>query len=140
MQAKLDRTGDCWLWTGYIQDDGYATLKNYGKPEKIHRVAYTLAYGPIPEGKLVDHRCRVRHCARPSHLRLATNKQNMENLTPRDGRVRGVYWHKARRKWMGRVTHYGKVHYVGSFDSINAAEYAVTVKRKELFTFDIGEQ
>jgi hypothetical protein len=63
----------------------------------------------------------------------------MENLSPREGRVRGVRWNKASRKWVGGVIHHGTNHHVGSFDNKEDAAYAVSVKRRELYTHEIGE-
>lgn len=136
LHAKLDKSGDCWLWTGYVQKDGYATLKNNGKAVKIHRVMYVLTHGSIPEGKQIDHKCRVRHCANPGHLRAVTNKQNMENLTPREGKVRGIYWNKAKRRWMGRVYHHGQYHYAGLFVDKADAAHAVVMLRGALYTHE----
>jgi len=73
MQDRIDKCGECWLWTGNVNDKGYGYVVNNGKRERVHRVAYVLVYGPIPKGLLVEHSCRVRNCVRPTHLRLATN-------------------------------------------------------------------
>lgn len=145
LHSKLDKSGDCWLWTGYVQKDGYATIKNHGKVEKIHRVMYVLTHGNIPDGKMVDHSCRVRHCANPEHLRAVTNKQNMENLDSAGVRgatvsYRGVTRHwKARSKtykYVGGVIHNGAYHYCGLHDTPEQANEAVVAKRNELYTHE----
>lgn len=41
-----------------------------------HRVAWIIAYGPIPEGATVDHVCRNRRCVNVQHLRLLSNFEN----------------------------------------------------------------
>ena len=52
----------CIEWTGATQRDGYG-LVNTGpefsprKQWQAHRLAWTLANGPIPEGMCVCHRC-----------------------------------------------------------------------------------
>lgn len=50
-----------------------------GKPIYIHRLSYELFRGRLPSGyKLViDHTCRVRHCANPAHLELVTQQENV---------------------------------------------------------------
>ena len=67
--AKVDKSGDCWLWTeGRFRwraaDYGAFTVK--GKRVAAHRVAYTLTYGAIKH--TIDHLCRNTLCVRPDHL------------------------------------------------------------------------
>lgn len=71
----------CWLWAGAISSGprggyGYFTVASRVTP--AHRVAWELWCGPIPEDLTVDHLCRVRNCVRPSHLRLATHRENCQ--------------------------------------------------------------
>jgi hypothetical protein len=42
-----------------------------------HRAAYEEAYGPIPDGLVIDHLCRVRWCCNPEHLEAVTNRENI---------------------------------------------------------------
>ena len=42
-----------------------------------HRVAYEKAYGPIPEGLVIDHLCRNGLCVNPEHLEAVTRKENI---------------------------------------------------------------
>ena len=126
---------DCWLWRGTKDRDGYGRMKVRGRPRLAHRVVYERTYGPIPEGIQIDHRCRVRDCVRPDHLRLATPKQQSENRTvqcnSRSG-VRGVIW--KRGKWEVTVKHNRRPIYVGRFSDLDEAEAAAKAKRNELFT------
>ncbi|MFZ2529632.1 MAG: HNH endonuclease signature motif containing protein [Rhodococcus sp. (in: high G+C Gram-positive bacteria)] len=39
-------------------------------------MAYELSVGDIPEGLVIDHLCRVRHCVNPAHLEPVTNREN----------------------------------------------------------------
>jgi hypothetical protein len=77
----VDKSGDCWLWTGRIPSNGYGiyTMTDREKPRTVmaHRFAYELLVGPIPEGLDIDHLCKVRRCVRPAHLEPVTHLENM---------------------------------------------------------------
>lgn len=68
--AKLDRSGDCWLFTGCTDPAGYGIMWDgrQRNNSRAHRLAYEFWVGPIPEGLDIHHRCQVRQCCRPDHL------------------------------------------------------------------------
>lgn len=86
--------GDCWMWTGAKNREGYGRI-NYGGHSKsalAHRIAYTEFVGPIPEGLQLDHLCRNPACINPAHLEAVTNRMNCERgLTGKHGK-NGDYW------------------------------------------------
>jgi hypothetical protein len=139
--AKVDKTETCWNWTAFI-DQGYGVfgVRVEGKPvpRRAHRISYTLAHGPIPEGLMVDHICHNLRCVNPDHLRLATNKENQEHRLTASANsksgVLGVSWHKNTKKWRAVVTHAGRYIHIGYFDTVVEAEAAVKAKRIQLFT------
>ena len=49
--------GKCLVWKYGLNRDGYGYLRIDGRSEPAHRLAYTQAYGPIPEGKQINHLC-----------------------------------------------------------------------------------
>lgn len=77
--AKVDRrrSDGCWLWTGSKNRGGYGTITVNGHTRAVHRVAYELLVGPIPDGLQLDHLCRVRHCVNPAHLEPVTQRENI---------------------------------------------------------------
>jgi hypothetical protein len=88
LEERFDKyvvfTEDHWLWIGYIDpDDDYGRLKVDGVPERVHRLAYERWIGPIigssSQRMVVDHKCRIKHCVNPEHLRLVTYRVNAEN-------------------------------------------------------------
>lgn len=76
-EARIDRSGDCWLWTGHTRPNGYGCFRVGRKQTSVHRFAYEEFVGPIPEGMHVDHLCRVRSCANPLHLELVSPRENV---------------------------------------------------------------
>lgn len=137
--SKVDKSGECWIWTAGHFKAGYGSFsQGRSIPGLAHRASYEMAFGDIPEGMMVDHICHNRGCVRPEHLRLATNKQNMENpsglRSDNTSGVHGVFWDKASNKWRGLVHHNGRSHNVGRFASKDDAAEAVRLKRLELYT------
>jgi len=80
----------CWLWTGQVDREGYGLVTS--KPrQSAHRMAWTLTRGPIPAGKLVRHyTCNNRQCCNPSHLRLGSHQQNMNDMVNSGRSKRGT--------------------------------------------------
>ncbi len=72
-EARPD-LGPCWLWTGSIDADGYGC---YLRDHSAHRFAWEIANGPVPDGLVIDHLCRVRHCVNPAHMEPVTNAENI---------------------------------------------------------------
>lgn len=77
----------CWLYQGCRNDHGYARVRGpqfrredgspVQKNYRGHRVMYEALVGPVPEGLVIDHLCRVRHCVNPEHLEPVTRKENL---------------------------------------------------------------
>ncbi|MGC0251548.1 HNH endonuclease signature motif containing protein [Pseudactinotalea sp. Z1748] len=42
-----------------------------------HRVSYEAFVGPIPDGLVIDHLCRVRECVNPDHLDVVKQRENI---------------------------------------------------------------
>lgn len=67
----------CWLWAGREYGKGYGALSVNNRNALAHRVSYEIYKGPITGGLHVDHKCRVRCCVNPDHLRLLTLAANV---------------------------------------------------------------
>lgn len=74
--AKFTVDEGCWLWRRPISNNGYAYIKWDGRDQPAHRVIYELLVGPIPDGLVIDHLCRVRHCLNPGHMEPVTGAEN----------------------------------------------------------------
>jgi hypothetical protein len=134
--AKTDKSGNCWLWTAGKTSGGYGTKRFEKRNYVVHRLAYELWVGPIPDGLDLDHLCHQRDCLRPDHLRPVTRKQNMENMAGPAARstsgVRGLAWHSG--KWKVQVRHHDVLHYGGRFTDIQEAEQVAIALRNRLYT------
>jgi hypothetical protein len=73
--SGVEKTADCWLWLGQVRN-GYGRMRLNGKLISVHRFAYELLVGPIPDGLTLDHLCRNRSCVNPDHLEPVTMTVN----------------------------------------------------------------
>jgi hypothetical protein len=71
--------GGCWLSTYRSQTaHGARFVAINGRVRKqVHRVAYELWRGPIPDGLTIDHLCRTPACFNPDHLEPVTMAENL---------------------------------------------------------------
>jgi hypothetical protein len=82
-RTEKPSNSECWLWTGYIDLDGYGRFNVDGKRRRAHQISFELFHGLVPAGHVIDHLCRVRRCINPKHL---------EAVTPRENLKRGESW------------------------------------------------
>ncbi len=81
-RLRLTETG-CWEWTGSRSPKGYGLLQKGHTERRVHRVAWELAHGPIPDGLHVLHLCHNPPCCRPTHLTVGTPRLNAEHSRER---------------------------------------------------------
>lgn len=67
----------CWLWSGGLSTSGYGKAYDPAKGKTVlaHRYVYELVAGAVSK-PMLDHKCRVRCCVNPAHLRPATPREN----------------------------------------------------------------
>lgn len=92
--AKVEKTDTCWWWRGATRakpngKPGYGAVLWGGKKYSTHRISYEMAYGPIPVGLCVCHRCDNPLCVRPDHFFLGTHRENAEDRTRKGRQARG---------------------------------------------------
>lgn len=80
--AKLERlsmpepNSGCWLWLGSVSG-GYGQFGSILTTTNMaHRVSYEHYIGPIPDGLVLDHKCRTPSCINPLHLEPVTPTEN----------------------------------------------------------------
>lgn len=97
---RVLKTDKCWEWTGGLDRQGYGKFYNQRGAPRAHRFSYELAFGPIPQGKLVCHHCDNPKCIRPDHLFIGTHKDNTQDAVRKNRLSRTHQWRSAigRRK------------------------------------------
>lgn len=136
--ARTEWRGECLVWTGCTNRDGYGYLQVDGRQEGAHRFAHIRVNGPIPKGLVIDHMCHNRACCNVLHLRAVTQGENTENSRgPRKGSVSGylnVSWESTKAKWCVRVRHAGTRYQGGYFACKEEANRAAIALRAKLRT------
>lgn len=92
---KVDRSAGlfgCWPWKAAKSGFGYGRFKINGKLWSPHRIAAASREGGIPasvqyHGMVVMHSCDNPACCNPSHLTIATQRDNVVDMD-RKGRGR----------------------------------------------------
>lgn len=86
--AKVDQSGDCWVWTAGKTKAGYGIFHpRHGLTVYAHRYAFELTYGAMPEGQMACHRCDNPPCVRPDHLFAGAALDNAADMT-----AKGRHW------------------------------------------------
>lgn len=88
--SQLNPVTGCVEWTRSVNRHGYGQINAQGRRLLAHRAAYEVAFGPVPAGRLVLHRCDNPRCLRPSHLFAGTPRDNVDDMIAKGrGRWRG---------------------------------------------------
>ncbi len=83
--SRTNKDGDCWVWTGQKEEDGYGRMQIQGIVHASHRIAFFLANGGIDCSLQVHHACDSPYCVNPAHL---SQGDHTKNFTDSIGRRR----------------------------------------------------
>ncbi|SRR6266404_379192 len=95
--SKFEKRGkdDCWEWKARKNKPGYGSIvvqlekKQYSY--LAHRLSWVLYYNsPIPPTLFCCHSCDNPSCVNPTHIMLATHKNNMQDAKIK-GRLKNGY-------------------------------------------------
>lgn len=84
LNSKLDKSGKCWTWTGFVRDDGFGVIYNNLYPADlckslVHRLMYLFEIGTVAEDQIVKQKCGNKLCCNPKHLILVTRSDVSAN-------------------------------------------------------------
>lgn len=97
--SYVDRTGDCWIWTGSRLRGRYGLFRVVpSEPmRRTHCVSWEWANGiAVPEGVGVLHKCDNPPCVNPAHLFLGTQLDNMRDCRAKGRMPLGEQRHSAK--------------------------------------------
>lgn len=121
---------------GRVASNGYLQIMVIGERHMAHRLAWLYVYGEWPSTQL-DHINQDRLDNRIENLRLATNKQNGENVRlfkHNKSGYRGVSFDRGEGKWRADIKHNGRNIALGKFDCIRLAAIARVEAEEHYFT------
>jgi len=118
---------------GCIDTKGYLTIGIFNKVIRAQRLAILITDGYFPVA--VDHINMDRLDNRRCNIRVASRSQNQFNqkipCTNTSG-IKGVWFDKRRNKWVSQIRANGLRHWVGEFETLEAAAAAVKTARNKL--------
>mgnify|MGYP001557851138 CR=1 FL=1 len=77
--STIDIDTGCRVWTGDTTYNGYGRVYYEGQLWQVHRLAWTLEHGLIPEGILILHSCDNPPCFEVSHLFSGNQSTNIKD-------------------------------------------------------------
>lgn len=109
------------------KSSGYLYVQVHGRLYLVHRVVMLMCYGFCGEGLEVDHINHVRNDNRLFNLRFVTRSENQRNqsLSSKSSTgVTGVYFSKARKKYVAQIMVDGEKIFLGRFETLEEAAAA----------------
>lgn len=85
--GKVIKTSRCWVWTGAKNKAGYGKLARGERSEGTvdsHRASWEIHNGPIQDGSIVLHKCDNPSCVRPEHLKLGSQRDNIQDMLKKE--------------------------------------------------------
>lgn len=74
-RIAVDLATGCWVWSGDLNRNGYG--RRHSRTPVAHREIYCFLVESIPDGLVLDHKCKNRACCNPAHLEPVSQKENV---------------------------------------------------------------
>lgn len=88
----VDKSGECWVWTGPTNRAGYGLWSNGDERGLAHRISLASIEAPTDPALFACHHCDNPPCVKPEHLYWGTAADNSRDLMERQG-----VWNKGHR-------------------------------------------
>lgn len=79
LNDKTKIIGECLVWTGSVDKNGYGLISYLGKKIPVHRAYYQVSIGQIPTGKVISHTCKNKLCIKIDHFTLLNKNEVRTN-------------------------------------------------------------
>lgn len=107
--SQVEKSPGCWVWTGYLRNGQHGAMSINDREIYVHRLSYAIHHGPIPQGKVVCHRCDNPPCVQPDHLFLGDQQDNVSDM-------------RAKGRGKNPPRHAGEVHPAASLTDAQVTE------------------
>lgn len=135
--AGKSELGRCWLWIGYVGNNGYGQIRWDGRRTSPHRISWELAGGNLLKRPFtLDHLCRDPRCVNPSHLEQVTDVENSRRGSYCKMGYGGAEKAKAMRKKGMKLKDIGKILGVGAPAVHNAIHGLTWARRPQQLSFE----
>jgi hypothetical protein len=119
---------------GSIRDSGYYRMQINRKGYQLHRIIFLYHHGHLTDGLYIDHIDGNKTNNRIENLREVTQSQNRHNskisVTNTSG-IKGISFHKKRKKWHACIMLEYKSIFLGEYKSLEEAEAVVKEAREK---------
>ena len=80
-KRSVETPSGCVEWTGPKHDEmGYARIRIGGRMVYVHRAAWEIENGPIPEGLVILHSCDNPSCINVVHMSVGSQRDNVQDM------------------------------------------------------------
>ena len=146
--GRIDRLFDGGTFrsnVGCLGSHGYLHIRTGpfigGSNLLVHRMIWEYVNGPIPKDMVIDHINGIKTDNRICNLRLVTVSQNQENrlhaqVDNLTSGLKGVWFHKERKKWVAEIRKNGQKYYLGLFVTKDDAKKAYNDAAATLHTIN----
>lgn len=143
---KVNKTKDCWLWTGYKDINGYGKVCINKKVYFAHRISLVInGFNLEPskkekgsKGQIVMHVCDTPNCVNFNHLKISTHIENMKDAKNKGrkwkGELSGENNPKSKLTWndidLIRNNNFSVKNFKEKYSSINKSQYYLIKNNK----------